>query len=288
VPCPLREFSLPDQPVSDFPSKPKSPPIIITYLTPDSRYSRTTIAPSLGPILGGVLSYAAGWAWIFWFLTIVTGLSLLGIIFLLPETSRNIVGNGSIPPAAHLRLPIPIMRHWEDYSDRGEGEPARHGGRMPNPLQSLKILLRMDNAVVVLAYGLMYALYTCVIASLSTLCIEIYGLNQWQAGLVYLPFGLGGTVSTFFSGSVLDSAYRRARARRGLSADKVKGDDLDSFPVEKSRLSVMWLPMAVAGLSVVAYGWVLHHKQVWTSIQISWKRLTTCSISRCPCHFNLS
>ena len=109
---------------------------------------------------------------------------------------------------------------------------------MPNPLISLKILLRKDNAVVLLAYGLMYAVYACVIATLSTLYIEIYGLNEWQAGLIYIPFGLGGTVSTFFSGSLLDSAHRNARTKRGLSTDKVKGDDLDNFPVVKARLSV--------------------------------------------------
>ena len=31
-----------------------------------------TIAPSLGPILGGTLSYAAGWTWMLWFLAIAS------------------------------------------------------------------------------------------------------------------------------------------------------------------------------------------------------------------------
>jgi hypothetical protein len=175
------------------------------------------------------------------------------------------VGNGSIPPAAHLRLPISIfMRHWEEDG----GEPVRQRGRMPNPLKSLKILLRKDNAVVLLAYGLMYAVYTCIIASLSTLCIEIYGLSEWQAGLIYLPFGLGGTVSTFFSGSLLNNAYRHARTKRGLSTDKVRGDNLDNFPIEKARLSVMWIPMLATALSTVSYGWVLHYKQVRILIRL--------------------
>lgn len=152
---------------------------------------------------------------------------------------------------------------------------------MPNPLKSLKIILRKDNAVVLLAWGLMYAVYACIIASLSTLCIEIYGLNEWQAGLIYLPFGLGGTVSTFFSGKLLDGAYRHARTKRGLSTDRVRGDDLDGFPIEKARLSVMWIPMLVIALCIVAYGWVLQYRQVCIGSRnegrIFIKGLTACS-----------
>ncbi|KAK8136422.1 hypothetical protein PG984_004362 [Apiospora sp. TS-2023a] len=217
-----------------------------------------TIAPSVGPILGGALSYEAGWEWIFWFLAIASSTCLLLMIFLLPETSRRIVGNGSLRPPKHLRLPLPsLMRHWKE----GDFEPA--GALVvPNPLKSLRILMRKDNAIIIFACGILYVIYTCVNASLSVLFIDIYGLNQWQTGLIYLPFGLGGTVSTLFSGPLLDNAYRHARARRGLPTDKAYGDDLDSFPIEKARLGVIWVPMALTTMSVVAFGWVLQLRQV--------------------------
>ncbi|KAK2598707.1 hypothetical protein N8I77_012099 [Diaporthe amygdali] len=188
-----------------------------------------TIGPSLGPVLGGALTYAAGWAWIFWFLTIVTVSGLALIIFLLPETSRNIVGNGSKPPQPILRLPIPFTSFMKHYKDGGESEA--NAFHIPNPLRSLKALLRKDNAVIVVAWG----------STLSTLLIERYGLTEWQAGLIYLPFALGGTASTFFSGYLLDTAYSKARSARGLSTDRIKGDDLDDFPIEKARLNVIRL-----------------------------------------------
>ncbi|KAH8802636.1 multidrug resistance protein [Xylogone sp. PMI_703] len=214
-----------------------------------------TIAPSLGPILGGVLAYAASWAWIFWFLAIAVGVCLLIMVFLLPETSRNIVGNGSIKPPKYSRLPIPtLMCHWKESN-----VAASHKLRVPNPLKSLAILTRKDNAVIILACGILYVIYTCINTSLSILFIDIYNLNQWQAGLIYLPFGIGGTVSTFFSGTLLNKAYRNARTKRGLSTDKVAGDDLDNFPIEKARLSIIWIPMLVTAGSVVAFGWVLDY-----------------------------
>ena len=50
--------------------------------------------PTIGPLLGGIISDRAGWHWIFWFLTILGG-SFLGILLLsFPETSRKIVKNG--------------------------------------------------------------------------------------------------------------------------------------------------------------------------------------------------
>ena len=224
-------------------------------------FKSITIAPSIGPILGGALTYAAGWTWIFWFLCIAAGLCLSMMVFLLPETSRNIVGNGSIRPSKHLRLPIPtLMRHW-----RESDVVAEYKWRIPNPLKSLTILIRRDNTIIILACGILYVVYTCINTSLSVLVIEIYKLNQWQAGLIYLPFGLGGTVSTFISGPLLNNAYRNARTKRGLSTDKAVGDDLDNFPVEKTRLSVIWTPMLVTTCSTVAFGWVLHYHQVSTS-----------------------
>ncbi|KAK8066477.1 hypothetical protein PG997_013224 [Apiospora hydei] len=143
-------------------------------------------------------------------------------------------------PPKHLRLPIPtMMRHWKE-----DGCDTATAWEVPNPLKSLRILVRKDNATVVLACGILYVIYTCVNASLSVLFIDIYGLNQWQTGLIYLPFGLGGTVSTFFSGPLLDNAYRFWRR-------------LGQFPIEKARLGVIWAPMTLTTVSVVAFGWVL-------------------------------
>ena len=243
-----------------------------------------TIAPSIGPILGGALSYAAGWAWIFWFLFIAAGLCLSLMVLILPETSRNIVGNGSIKPGKHLQIPFRIvMCHWQDSNAVGN-----HKWRTPNPLKSLNILLRKDNAIIILACGLLYVVYICITASLSVFFIDIYKLNQWQAGLIYLPFGLGGTASSFVSGKMLNKAYCHARTKQGLPTDKATGDDLDNFAIEKARLGIIWTPMFVTSCSVVAFGWVLHYRQVQHSSYVSCvaPMLTQSSILLFPSAFN--
>ncbi|KAF2661793.1 MFS general substrate transporter [Lophiostoma macrostomum CBS 122681] len=219
-----------------------------------------TVAPSLGPILGGFLTYAGNWHWIFWFLSIASAVCLFLIAVFLPETSRNVVGNGSRKPPRYLRPLVPALtEQWEEWEEKGI--PLIKTSRRPNPLRSLKILVRRDNATVIMACGLLYVVFTCINASLSVLFIDMYGLNQWQAGLSYLPLGLGGTISTFFSGWLIDRAYRKARVTQGLTVDRGRGDDLEKFDIEKARLSVIWIPSAATIVTIVVMGWALNYKQ---------------------------
>jgi MFS family permease len=177
---------------------------------------------------------------------------------LLPETTRSKVGNGSLPPPKLLRLPFPtLMRHWRWHDDINPDSR-----RIPNPLTSFVILSFKDNLIIITACGLLYAVYTALNASLSVLCIQIYKLDQWQAGLIYLPFGLGGAASTIFSGQLIDRAYKDARTKRGLDCNKTMGDNLDTFPIEKARLRIIWVPMVLTITSVLGFGWVLHYHTV--------------------------
>ena len=48
--------------------------------------------------------------------------------------------------------------------------------------------------------GMFYTVHTCLAASLSTICIDLYGLSYLEAGLVYLPAGVGGILAAYSTG----------------------------------------------------------------------------------------
>jgi hypothetical protein len=176
----------------------------------------------------------------------------------LPETARNIVGNGLIPSPVPVRLPYNrFMNHWK--KDLHSGRPKL---RVPNPLKSLTLLFRKDNFVLICAGSILYTVYCCIHTSLSTQFIDIYGLNQWQAGLIYLPFGFGSGLSTLFSGRLLDTTYERTALSYGRPTDRVRGDDLDTFPIEVARLKCVWVPAIGVIISVIGFGWTLREDLV--------------------------
>ena len=176
----------------------------------------------------------------------------------LPETARNLVGNGSVPPLVAVRLPYSrFMNHWKKGVHSG-----RPKLRVPNPLKSLTLLFRKDNFALICAGAILYTVYCCIHTSLSTQFIDIYGLNQWQAGLIYLPFGLGSALSTLFSGRLLDKTYERTALSHGRSSDRIRGDDLDTFPIEVARLKCVWIPAVGAIISVTGFGWTLREDLV--------------------------
>ena len=124
------------------------------------------------------------------------------------------------------------------------------------------LLLHLDTLLTVLGVAILYMVYCCLNASLSTLFISVYKLDQLQAGLIYLPFGAGAAISTVLSGRFLDHSYRVTAKNYGLPVDRARGDDLNKFPIEEARLRIIHLPMLFTACCVIGYGWTVRESVV--------------------------
>jgi MFS family permease len=232
----------------------------------------TMMGPALGPVIGGILAQFLGWRSIFWFLVIVSALFLVPYVLTVPETGRNVVGNGSIPPQGWNMSVLDYLRFREQAKSEdglsrtataenrrlAQAELAKHRKlRFPNPLKTIHIIMEKDVAVVLLYNALIYTAFYDIIATIPQLFQEIYGFNDLQIGLCYIPFGVGCALASWVNGKLLDRNYRRVARSIGFTIDRKHGDDLRHFPIERARIEIIW-PMLFLGLAcVLCYGWVL-------------------------------
>ncbi|CAD0086413.1 unnamed protein product [Aureobasidium vineae] len=222
------------------------------------------LGPTLSPILGGLLSQYWDWHGIFWFLLAFGGVFFVPLFLFFPETCRDVVGDGSIPaPKLNWNLTDKI-RHENRakaglHVDEQKQEDLREKYRLrfPNPLSTLVVLTDLESALILIASGLTLSCFYAVSTGASTAFRSVYGFDDMQVALMFIPFGVGGIISAFTTGKAVDWNYRRHAKLNGFPFIKNKQQDMTEFPLEKARLEVA-LPLFYLGaLTILGYGWVM-------------------------------
>ncbi|OAL27226.1 hypothetical protein AYO20_09824 [Fonsecaea nubica] len=231
-------------------------------------------APALGPTIGGLLTQFLGWRAVFWFLTIVSGGYLVLYIVFMPETHRKIVDDGSIVPyqwwrqsvvqymAGRRRLKRMSAEERRDYERTHHDLAERQRDakiRFPNPLGSFVILTNPDAFCIIMYTGIMMFSNLVLMTSTPTVFPRLYGLNELEVGLCFLPLGVAAAVGSFCNGRLLDWNYRRTAHRLGVTVDRKRGDDLRNFPIERARLQAVFFTQILQVAALLPYGWALEH-----------------------------
>ncbi|KAK4186218.1 major facilitator superfamily domain-containing protein [Podospora australis] len=224
----------------------------------------TNAAPSFGPVIAGILAQKLGWRSIFWFLVILTGIYLIFVILLLPETQRKVVGNGSIPPKGiHKSLFYSFIKNWRTITPslpatpvvkENTSNPKRRNCRFPNPFKCIPMLFKKGNFTVILIGSITYTVKMTLQTSLAAQCIDIYKLDYLQAGLTYLPSGVGGAIASYITGKFLDRNMKKESARQGRDDCYRRGEDISDFPIEETRLRGIYTLIVISSVGTAAYG----------------------------------
>lgn len=238
----------------------------------------TNLGVCIGPILGGSVALnPGGYRWVFWIFVIFGGVTLLAIGWALPETGRNVVGNGSIPTTGWIRrtwwsllIGSIIKRKGrqntadlegsvQDESERPR-ERSQKGSwfkKIGNPLTCLRMVFFPDSAPVLWMSASFYAVYYCVQTSIPLTYKDIYNFNELEIGFSYLTGGFGVVAAGFVNGKMMDRNYKITAKKIGFTVNKVSGDDLYHFPIERARARSSWILMGIYVCSLVGYGWTL-------------------------------
>lgn len=253
--------------------------------------SAANVGTVLGPVIGGLISWRTGsGAWVFFTLAIFGATSLVLMIFLLPETARSVVGDGS----EGRRLE---KTGWEEFillgprwdqgrgveAEQGEGADKKSHGMVPgekevvktqeqaasdamkakkkfvvpNPFSCLSIILARDTALVLWLASCNYAVWYCVTASIPQIYANIYGWSELNIGLAYLPAAITIFASGFITGPWNNYKYRKTAREEGVPADSHR---VDGFPIEKARARQLWPSFFCTHLGIVGLGWAVQQR----------------------------
>lgn len=121
----------------------------------------TVLGPTVAPILGGIITQYLDWHWLFWFLLIFSGAYCVPFLLFMPETCRNIVGDGSLEPPALNRSFMDVfkkrrgLRSQATIASNEESKQRKKSRlRVPNPLRTLVVFTDIQTALILVPAGL--------------------------------------------------------------------------------------------------------------------------------------
>lgn len=144
--------------------------------------------PSIGPLVGSVLTVKGNWRWTFWFMCIISGCSLLTLSVMLPETygktllyrkaerlravtgNQNITSEGEIENKKMTVSELAIDTLWR-----------------PIEISIVEPVVLLINIYIALVYSVMYLWFE----AFPIVFLEVHGFTLVEMGVTYVSIMIG-------------------------------------------------------------------------------------------------
>ncbi|KAF8636200.1 hypothetical protein AX17_003688 [Amanita inopinata Kibby_2008] len=236
-------------------------------------YIAPLLGPAIGPIFGGVLTTGFNWRAVFWFLTIVSGISCFSFFFFFRDTFRKerslTYQNALKSRIKHLSSTSTTPKILSNRSSFAGDVPAlainkpsgEANGYDPE-LGEVKVTLRdlspfkpiwlglcrPNNLVVLVSSGLSFAFNFVITYTTARTLGYAYHYNPLRIGFSILAYGLGCVGGSLTGGRWSDHSLAKLKEANG-------GESYPEMRLKSTVLGVIMLPPVV-----VALGWISHQR----------------------------
>ncbi|KAL7754593.1 hypothetical protein ACKLNR_002826 [Fusarium oxysporum f. sp. zingiberi] len=192
------------------------------------------LGPCIGPVAGGYLIRAKGWRWVYWLISIISGVLIPISTFLLDETFAPVIlqrRNASLPqdttnsavPNRSTPRPVDTLKF-------------RVAALRPTKLLFLAPLVTLSALYIAISYGILYLL----IATFSFVYPQQYGFDEGTSGLAFIPAGIGMILGVIGIGQVTDLMVKRNKLRGVVHQPKFRLVPIITIPCRSLLSSTLW------------------------------------------------
>ncbi|KAF4626811.1 hypothetical protein G7Y89_g11352 [Cudoniella acicularis] len=221
----------------------------------------------ISPVLGGVLVQFFGFRSIFWFQLALGGIALSLVVLYLPETLREIAGNGTIILKPYQQPLFAAIESSPDARFNSNPGTITLKPTITSFIEPLHWLSHMNVLGSILFGAIAFATSVVVISTTALFLESYYRLSTILVGVAFLPSGAGSVLSFFLISYLLEHDYEIFESRYKIEHNIKEDSNLSfknnsDFPIERARLrNIWWITLLFIG-ATVGYGFSLSSQHI--------------------------
>ncbi|KAF2436537.1 MFS general substrate transporter [Tothia fuscella] len=203
------------------------------------------LGPVIGPVAGGYLIQAKGWRWVFYVLTMVSGVVTIAMFIFHRETYAGAILEKK---AKKLRKETGY-KEYVSKLDSGLAPRALFAHSIIRPIKMLLFspLVFFLSLYMAIVYGYLYLLFTTI----SSVFEGIYHFSQGSVGLAFLGLGIGMFFGLFVAGVTSDRGVKYLTAKN------------NGVYKPEYRLPLMVPAACLIPIGLFIYGWTARASVHW-------------------------